>query len=209
MTDEKPDKFNRIFGGFAWPAENPGFAVVVGEELTYLDVQEHAKAPQLERKYHVINEFESHNIDLLVKMAIVMKVRHKTQSFYGRLHRGQGKPLPAMNYLESWNNDAHRRKVKSFYILEAPYVEETGLIQYHLNILKPLLDPRKKLLKLYDSKLKMYLTKIPVDVTRIRDTDRSQVAALAYAVSALEVWRPEEDYIEQQQADKILEELYV
>lgn len=207
MTDDIPKKFNRVFGGFAWPAENPGFSILIGEQVDIIDT---SSTPELSRRYHVIDEKEDHSMDMLIRWSITRGFSNKCNGFYGRTKKGQGqgKPLPAMNFLESWNNDAYRKRVKSFYIYDSPYVEQNGYIEYHLNILKPLLDPNKKRLALYNSILKGYLLNIPQDISKINDLDFPAVSALAYAISALEVWNPQEEYLDQRQADMILDEMY-
>ena len=202
-----PEKFNRVIGGFAWPAENPGFSILIGEQL---ELDDRKSNSMLTRKYHVITEFENHSMDMLVRWSITRGVTYKCNGFYGRIKKGhgKGKPLPAMNFLESWNMDAYRKRVKSFYVYEAPYIENDGHIEYHLNILKGLLDPNKTILFLHDSILKGYLLNIPTDVTKVNDLDYPAVSALAYAASALEVYKPDEEYLQQKEADMVLEEMY-
>jgi len=176
----KTVQFNRIVGGFAWPSERPGFCIIVGEHVTRY------AAGDIYR-YMVLSEVEEQQMDKLIQDSIRIRMLYKAQGMYGRLKRRSEKQLPAMHFLDLWNGDAGRTGKIPFYLYEAPYTEERGLIQYHFNILRAMLNPEEKILYLGErSNLSSYMMEVQEDPNQMTDTNYPAVAALGYAVAQLE-----------------------
>lgn len=182
-NEEKKLELGRIFGGIAWPGidNNPGFAVVVGED----------RLPEVGGRIyhcHLLAEIEDNDTGQLLRKCAELKARLEVEDFYGRYDKSN------MNFLDFWNRDARDRRIPEFYIYSA-IASEDGKIGYHLNILKDRLRPERKTLHLSEqSRLPGYLGKLPISGTAtLTDSQYPAVAALGYAVSALTLLEPDDD----------------
>ena len=173
----------RIIGGIAWPGEKPGFAVVVGEELF----------PAIGSKTyhcHLFTTVEEQDKGRLIEKCAELAAYFKVIGFYGRYDKTN------MRYLDQWNRISRERRLPGFFVYNAPY-SESGLIEYHINILQDRLRIGQKTLHgLENSKLPGCLNEIQPDmIPTATDSQFPAVAALGYAVSLLTEYPPriEED----------------
>jgi hypothetical protein len=185
--DDRKVKLNRVVGGLGWPSDLPGFVAILGEEIF-----NELPFPRTgeERRYHVLDGMEEPDMEELIKGATALKGRYHVEIIYGRPKATKGQELPAMHFLNQWNVTSFREGRTPLYLTDAPFTEDRGLLAFHLNILKGLLRPENRRLFIPPtSVLNGRLREIPENVTNLKDVDCPAVAALAYAASALRVWR--------------------
>jgi hypothetical protein len=175
-------KFNRVVGGWAWPSDQPGFFVILAERLL-------PKATGDVVHYYVIDEIGDINIDKLLGKSIVRGKKLKVQGVYGRPRQSGSKILPAMHYLDQWNLRSGMKGGPSFHIYTAPYVEDQGLISFHVNLIRSMVRSGNKRLFFGTSMLAGYLEHVPVDYAQVFDTQHPAVAALGYALANLDSTR--------------------
>ncbi|MBW2065013.1 MAG: hypothetical protein JRJ03_08775 [Deltaproteobacteria bacterium] len=203
-VDDREVEMTRVVAGLGWPAEKPGFLVVVGEELFF---EPPFPKTGVEFRYHVIAESEQTDLSKLIKTATASKNRFEIQTYYARLKSSKSKELPALHYLEQHNRTAFAQGVAPLYVVEAPFAEDRGLLSFHLNVVKGLLRPEKRTLFIPPtSALNAALLEVPDDVSRVKDVDFPAVAALGYAVAALVTWRQEAD--NEWQMERLLDEVH-
>lgn len=167
--DENALKFRRIVGGLGWPGERPGFAVIVGE----LEKQQNGIYPM-----HLLEEFESSDMDRLVRRCADLQAAYEEPTFVGRLDES------AVQFLNHYNRD---RNTKDFALYEAPF-SDNELINYHITVLKGMLRPDRKALHFNPkSKIPSYLLELPQNkIYQAKATDFPAVAALAYCVAYIQ-----------------------
>lgn len=191
-TDEKRT-YRRVVGGIAWPGDFPGFAVVIGEE-SYPAVGS--------KDYHlyVLAEAEEMDVHQLFRrcadLSVKYSVKYDVFPFYGRRDQAM------MSLLNLWHRDArdNRRDVFDF---DSALNSDNGNISYHINVVKELLLPERKILHLSDviekPKLPAHIQSLPPNVGSIpTDIEYPAVAALGYAVTFLKSFRYD-DYEEDEE----------
>ena len=185
--DDRTVELSRVVGGLGWPSDLPGFVAILGEEIF-----NELPFPRTgeERRYHVLDGMEEPDMEELIKGATALKGRYHVEIIYGRPKATKGQELPAMHFLDQWNLTSFSQGVAPLYLIDAPFTEDRGLVAFHMNTLKGLLRPEKRSLFIPPaSVLNGRLREIPDHVTNLKDVDCPAVAALAYAVSALTMWR--------------------
>ncbi|UCG11477.1 MAG: hypothetical protein JSU72_13135 [Deltaproteobacteria bacterium] len=187
----------RTVGGLGWPGSQPGCVVIIAEEERII-----AEPNKYERKilYHLLDEFENWDLDILIRTATDLSAKHNCQGIYARLTH-----QPGVDYLQTFNKLAMQEKRGFFYLQAAPHTHEEhlrlGAIEFHLNLIRRYLHPAQKRLVLGDTKLIGYLQDIPREVTLLKDLDCPAVAALGYALAHLvqtEGWDEQQAYLIQE-----------
>ncbi len=162
--------FHRIWGGFAWPGDKPGFAVIVGETLE--------KGPGGYGR-HVLAEVESFHANELVAGAIKLKEESGANNFWGRNDEAD------TAYLTMYNKRSYESGLPYFDVLSANGPEDDSIV-YQVNVLRDCLEPKKKSLFMFaESVLPGYLLELPQNVHQLTNVQYPAVAALGYVVSAL------------------------
>jgi len=184
-TDEKRT-YSRVVGGFAWPGNSSGFAVVVGEEI-------YPAVGSKDHHLYVLAEVEETDVNTLFKRCVELAVKYHASFFYGRYD------LAMINSLNLWNRNSLEQGAAIFNFDQALFSDE-GKINYHLNVIKSLLLPERKFLHLSDiiesPKLPAHIQNLPPNAyATATDTEYPAVAALGYAVTLLVEFRYE-DYEE-------------
>lgn len=169
-----------------WPGKKDGAVVSVGEEKR---IEENFPfEPKVRLIYRFLDEFESGNIEELIKKAIEWQREYDAEMIYARNHD------PAMRFLESYNRDAYRTKRPFLNVQDPPYSKDQrvgvkGSIEYHIGRLRECLQPgREKLFDLPGTRTKAYLDELDTSETvNIKDRDWPALAALAYCICGLEI----------------------
>lgn len=174
-TDEKRT-YRRVVGGIAWPGDFPGFAVVIGEES-------YPANGSKDHHLYVLAEAEEVDVHQLFGRCAELSGKYDVFSFYGRRDQAM------MSLLNLWHRDArdNRRDVFDF---DSALNSDNGNISYHINVVKELLLPERKILHLSDviekPKLPAHIQSLPPNVGSIpTDIEYPAVAALGYAVTLL------------------------
>lgn len=189
----------RIVGGMAVPGDKAGFGCVLAEEVAPTQPATYAEKPGPSFCYCLLEEVETWELHELIEKCRVLAGRYNT-IFYGR-----SSYEPLKEFLSIYN----RQGAGSFYLQEAPGTNETGLIRYHIDMLKDILF-RCMLDKteLERSALHGHLMEVPIkDMARVTDLMFPGPASLAYAVTALTTYQPFEE--EQRLADLANAELEI
>lgn len=174
FRDMKKDRlYQRIWGGVVWPGKNPGFAVVVAEEVS-MD-----PAPKL----FTLAEVEEEIMEKLIIRCIEMTSEFQVSDWHGRISDKE-----SMFYLSDFNSKAIDHHRKTFDVMDAPY-SKSGLIQYHINILLEKLKPNNtKLFFHKESRLDSFLQDLPASkISTAKDIDYPAIAALGYVVSSFDL----------------------
>ena len=164
-------EIGRRVGGIGWPGDQPGFVVVLGEE----------KYPYYDRKtyrYCLLDEAEENDLSKLIDRCLDFKKKTPWLQFVAR------RDADSLRYLRMRANGTGNGLISM--IRPAPH-SETGLISYHINLLKSSLISEKKTLFLNEkSKLSSCLMAVPsVGIDKITDGQFPAVAALGYALAVL------------------------
>ena len=184
----------RIVGGFAWPGEKPGFAVVLGEE----------QAPEIGDRtvyhMHLLDTAEDMDVHKLIEAAAVLASRFKFHGYYGRRDTWG---MATMRFRED-------QRLPTVNIGHAQF-SEGGKIRYHADKLKVCLMPNAKTLHgIEGTSLQGYLEMVePEEYLELSEEKHPALAALGYAVDFLTSYPPDWDeqyYVSKQtvrDADKV------
>ncbi len=175
---ETRNQYARIFGGFAWPSDKPGFATVVAEEM----IQHPTQIGSTQRLF-VLDEFESFEPPKLLERCAELQREYLIQGFYGRT-----RALPQqMEMLAQWNRIRRASQLSVLNIHSAPHSDD-GKIFFHINLLLMRLDPgTMNLFGIAEKRLNSFLDEMnPEDLHKATDTAFPAVASLGYAVAALD-----------------------
>ncbi len=138
----------RRVGGFAWPGEQPGFLVVLAEEL----IPE--VGPPFCWHYHVIATFEETDNDRLIRQALDLSRVHGFSDWYGR---------EDVDYQDYWNRRVRQHGLAPFYVRWAPGVERPDA-GHTISLVRSLTAPgQKRLWGLGHTQLAGYLGQIGGD----------------------------------------------
>jgi len=193
-------EFDQVLAGFAWPTDEPGFSVVIGEQ--YL-----RKATGDEVHYYNLGETENIKMDALIQDTIRLRRKFEVQGVWGRSRETASKVLPSMNYLLSWNKRSRSRGGAELFVGNADYTEPNGYIEFHCNLIRSMsMDDKKQLLLGTNSKLPTYLNDVPEDISQLTDINFPAVAALGYVLATLEAHRGSRH--EDLMAEKLTEEYH-
>ena len=177
---ETEERFSRILGGLAWPGKNPGFAVVVAEEL---EIDKTLN----KRHYLILAEYESQSLSDLTRRSAEFSVNFCAHPFYG-------------DEKKRWAMDILRKSGAGLYITAAPFIDDPTAFEGYLLTIRELTHPTQKRLH-FGSKSQLPPLLAALNPNDIATTAKvafkryPAVAALGFAVSALEdsIYDPMED----------------
>jgi|GEM_PF-5358687 hypothetical protein len=179
-NDEKIE-IGRVFAGFAWPGEQPGFAVAVGE----------TKFPEVgyRGKYHyyLMREVEETDKERLIKACLHWQKEFPIDVYYGGPQNNDN-----YRYLWQWNHNLRPEGLPAFDVYPATYEES---ISYLIDVLKSAMSRENpRLHGLEGSKVMNYLLEIRSETqTKLTEGENPAAAALAYAVASLVESPPREE----------------
>ena len=163
--------YTRICAGICWPADQPGFAVVIAEECV---------TPNLPARQHWLAEAEASTHNDLIRKCVELQSEYCVETWLAI------EDPVADELLTIFNQRAFEDRTPSLRVGSPSNVDTRGRIAVQLNVLREALDPRRKSLSLgRESKLPGLLQQLPTLVSDVRDTDYPGPAALAYAVAEL------------------------
>ncbi len=178
--ENKEYDLGRIFGGIVWPRENPGFAVIVGED----------RLPEIGSRLHhcyVLAEVEEHNQDELIRHCTRLAKQFRTDKFFGRVTTGNRRSL----YL--WYDKYKEPDGAEFDVSPPVNAFKDGSIAHYFSLIKgKTTRPNKTLHFLNSGKLVDYIQR---DISKsmagtAKDHEYPAIAALGYAVEYLETFLP-------------------
>jgi len=180
IDPDTKNKYRRVVGGIAWPGVEPGFAVVVGEDADRDDEMD-------AYHYRVLDEYQAQEIDLLLAWCEMTEIN----SSVGWTWYGNPKNKAAMAFVWPRRDKVEKAGRRILSIAPAPYVNDAKGFEFCLNVLRRRLMADHKTLHLgADSRLPSYLTALSsTDLKDANPEDHPAVAAIGYAVAALETWR--------------------
>jgi hypothetical protein len=169
--------YSRIFGGFAWPSEKPGFATVVAEEM----IAHPSQIGKTQRLY-VLDEYETFEPPRLIEQCTQLQQEYLIQAFYGRTTVPQ-----QMELLTRWNRARRDEHLSELNISSAPHSDD-GKIFFHVNLLRMRLDPSTmNLFGIAEKRLSSSLESFQnEDLYKATEVEFPAVASLGYAVAALD-----------------------
>lgn len=162
-------KYTRIAGGIGWPGIRPGFLVVVAEEFQL--------TPFLPNMIHILEEFESDDIDVLLKRCLELNEKYLSEYWHA-----SDKDKASMEYVSLFNREL-TRKVRVWPAIEF------GL---SLNIVRRRMQRENETLILGEQGqlLRSYLLEIPQDaVINGKHEMYPAVSALGAVVSAFDLFK--------------------
>lgn len=168
--------FGRIIGGMAWPSDQPGFAVVVGEE----------KQPRVGGKSyhcHILAEVvEMNKFDLLNNIGDLQAL-YKTGAFYGRYDESN------IVHLYVHNSQLAKAGKSPIEFMVAPYSQQNR-IELYVDMIIRRLRPTSKSLHLGQSELAKFLQIVPEDRITATAATHPPIAALGYAIAIFDLYAP-------------------
>jgi hypothetical protein len=168
--------FQRFIAAIVWPGAKPGCCCIIGEELQASLVRKQRKP-----KFYYMDSIQAPDHNSMIQKCVDLSVRYPIKTFYSTQEKA------ALNILQDWNSDQGDNDLQVIWTRIPSCYEEDGNIEYHLNVLKSLMNPAaERLLWLAKGPIKSELANIPGNVSNIHHSDFPQVAALAYAVTSLE-----------------------
>jgi len=188
-----PDKwkdieFGRVYIGIAWPAEKPGFVVVIGEELTPI------KAYGREYRHYVLEEAEEQSLEQLLRRCSELIGNYNAERVIGRYDRH------VYPYINRWNKETRTPGLPEIRLDQAPYSEDK-LIRTHINILQDKLSSGKRSLYLGEGSIlagRIGNEVLADNIHKATDEQYPATAALGYVIfvmvhSSPDLYDEEED----------------
>lgn len=167
--NERIIRFQRIFGGIAWPGNEPGALIVLGEEDYYDD-----------RHWYLLAEGRYETADDLIEAATRLGPEMDIDRWLGR--HGNG----TKEYLNFKNRQAHDGGRRVLYVGEAPGPEADPGLLFHINIILDCVKPERKKLHFFgESSLPAELQSVQGNLHQVTNIDHPAVAALGYVLSEL------------------------
>lgn len=170
-------KYRAIAGALEWPSERPGAVIVVGVALS--------KDPQLGTyKMRVLAAEEETGVTALVKRALALREDYLAAEWYGN-------PLsPLMQLVIPMNDQLRMLGKPEFWLVEAHWSRDPKAFGYYVAAIKDFLE--RRVLDLgTDSPVSSRLLELsPEGLGQISVEDFPTIAALAYAVTSLDTFRP-------------------
>jgi len=133
-----------IYGGVAWPAKQPGFAVIVA-----MTREQHLDSHDI----YLLEEYESFDTRELVRRCGAMDARYKPAMWIGDNRNNAADRLIKEMATELQTPRRSLAPRRSFWVSSTMLVEMKQLYAYILPHLKRWLDPQRRMLFLKDSKI--------------------------------------------------------
>jgi hypothetical protein len=173
-------RYRRVVGGLAWPGLNPGFAVIVAEDLKKDDALD-------VRHLRVLDEAEEARIEDLIRWCDMIEANCKMVSLTWHTNLNN---RPAMEFVYQFRKNLQGTGRHGFSLSNAPYVDDPRGFEFAVNMLKKHLFKERKYLHLGEtSKLPGYLMNLDtMELKKERAEDFPAIAALGYAVATLASW---------------------
>lgn len=160
-------RFLRIWAGIAWPGDEPGEVVVVGEMISFGNPQR-----------YLLAEASCNTMGELINAAATLTGEMCIKSWWAR-HTEESK-----SYIRIRNKEAFRTGTVRLSISEAPGTGDK--LAGHLNLILDSVRPKEKNLHFFsDSSLPAKLQGLPPQLYRLTCIEHPAVAALGYVVSAM------------------------
>lgn len=185
--------YRRVVAGMQWPGPRPGFAVIVGEEEN--------EDPFLhENHIHIIDEIDGGQIigrDTVGFIRRLAEVRgiHGLESIYG--NPGVRSMREMLHY---FNENLPDKGRNGLFIEAAPLIDDLRCFDFCVQVVrKRLVEGRKTLHLGKESRLPGILAGAGDSVMGAKAEDYPAIAALGYAVGALDAWKPSAGPLPQRQ----------
>ncbi|KKL54996.1 hypothetical protein LCGC14_2259820 [marine sediment metagenome] len=160
-----------IFGGVSWPGKRPGYAVVAAMDL-------HRRFDSYE--VCVLAEYESPSVRELVRQCDILDYTYEPKKWIG-----DWKNDAADKFIRELNSEK-TKQVPKFSVNLTPMLEMENLYPYMLDELKRLLDVKRRMLYLKDSKVVNYLSEIEVeDIAEFKLGEYPAIEATCFAVLSM------------------------
>jgi hypothetical protein len=178
LNPESKREYGRAAAGLVWPGKNPGYAVIVGED-------EMKDTASQVRHYHILAEIEDAGLE-----AFIVRCHEQAGLFSVTDWYGDSSDRVAGEFLSTYNADLYKRRQQGFYISRAPLLNEPSCFEYGVQTIYKHTKAGKKTLHIGDkSKLPGYLLELrPEEIKTARAGDYPAIAALGYALAALDTW---------------------
>lgn len=175
--------YRRVVAGMQWPGPRPGFAVIVGE-LDNEDPWQHA------RHLHLINEVDGSQIigrDALgfIRALSEMRGLYGIENVYGN---PSVKSMREMLY--SFNETLPDKGRNGLYVEKAPLIDDPRCFDFCVQIVRKRLVEGRKTLHLGKESCLPGILAAAGEVMGGKAEDFPAIAALGYAVGALDTWQP-------------------
>ncbi|NIQ17738.1 MAG: hypothetical protein GTN43_02915 [Candidatus Aenigmarchaeota archaeon] len=179
-NEETGDEYRRVVGGMGWPfKEKPGFIVVVAED--FAEIPGPGK-----RRLTVIYEKEDDQIEGIFRKVIEAQRFHWLEGIWGnRSHENM------MALIRQFNDEQNKKQGALVHILYAPKCDEPDNLTYYAHIIKKQLTKPRNLYFGPESQFPSYLSALPSEKVKGLVDQWPAIAALGYALAALEVHGPE------------------
>lgn len=178
--------FQRVISGIVFPAEEPGFFVVLGEEAVL--------PGRAKPKIYWLDELEMQDLGGFVRACLDVSLEYKVQGIYGNPEKAE------LVFLSEFRKAASNKKMPTIHIAKAPRFNIP--LSFHLNLLRENLKPESQQVFLSsNSCLPGALQGIPTVIGNITDKQCPGPAALAYAVATLLLRPYSAEGIESHEAD--------
>lgn len=175
--------YRRVVAGMQWPGPRPGFAVIVGEEED--------EDPFLhENHIHIINEIDGGNIPGRESVGFMRRLS-ELRGLYG-IESIYGNPnVKSMQSMLSHFNETLPDKGRSgIHIESAPLIDDKRCFDFCVQIVRKRLVESRKTLHLGKESSLPGILAAAGEVMGAKAEDYPAIAALGYAVGALDSWKP-------------------
>jgi len=186
-------EYRRVIGGIGWPSgEKPGFVCIVGEN-------EHERKRLKQRDYYVVTEHSDHDVEKLVNRCYDFQNKYLVETWYANADN------VLMIYFVDRFNEKLSKKKKGIYVVHAPFGDDNHNLRLYANQIRSRTRPATKTLHFGEASLIPGTLRelSPDDVLKRRAEEHPTIAALGYAISALE-----EPYSERE-TERELHEKYI
>jgi hypothetical protein len=166
----------RFNAAIVWPGQNPGCCCVVGEEF-----QKEISRKQRKPKFYYIDSVQASDHREMIRKCVDILARIPIETFYSTQEKA------AIYTLQDWNSEQGDNNLQEIWTQVPSCYQEDGNIEYHLSVLKELMNPTaERLLWLDMGQIRSELANIPANVINILHSEFPQAAALAYVTTSLE-----------------------
>jgi len=182
FNTETNEKYGEIVGGLAWPETKDGLLIIAAVDLF--------KDTELEARHiRVLTDVSESSIDVFLKNALELQRRFspfmETIRFYG-----DTTSLTMMELLDRFNRDRRYRGLAPFYLTEALELKSPRKLEFYAQLIKKYTKNERKILHFCNTLLPSYLLGLSFEEISKSVLDHPPVAALCYALAALNTWRP-------------------
>jgi len=182
FNTETMDKYGEIVGGLAWPETTEGFLVIVAVDF-FEDTELEA------RHIRVLEEATEFDINAFLKHAL--KLKKHFSPFAGAIRfYGNTTSLAMMELLDQFNKNRRHRGLDPFYLTEAPRTKDPKRNESYAELIRKYTHPGRKTLHFCSTALPSYLMGLWPDEIDKNALEHTPVAALGYALAALNTWKP-------------------